>query len=190
MVQNSWGSRQVLGEPQKMEVRSWSPQADRWLLGWLCPWSKLAEEVLFPQYCISFPLRQKLPTLLPTLTSHHPVYPCLEVDTPLAPESSGVLSVDAEPHHTTPPQACTPHLILRVSYPLLLNPRPSHDFRSIFCPIFRKELAKRIGWGVMAVVANTSSSECLSLGRRGRLQKGGVMKPPFHLGGNGGGHTR
>lgn len=33
----------------------------------------------------------------------------------------------------------------------------------------------KIGWGVIAVGTNTSSSESLSLGRRGRVQEGGVM---------------
>lgn len=36
------GSREMIGEPQEMEVRCWGPQADVWLMGWVCPWSKLA----------------------------------------------------------------------------------------------------------------------------------------------------
>lgn len=47
-----------------------TPQADAWLMGWVCPWSKLAEQVLSPQYPLSFPASSKATT--PTLTSHHP----------------------------------------------------------------------------------------------------------------------
>lgn len=39
-----------------------------------------------------------------------------------------------------------------------------------------------MGWEVVSVVANTSSSECLSLERRGRIPGRGGINLPFHLG--------
>lgn len=39
-----------------------------------------------------------------------------------------------------------------------------------------------MGWEVISVEANTSSSKCLSLGRRGRVPEGEGMNLPFHLG--------
>lgn len=107
--------------------------------------------------------------------------------TPFSPQNllESCLLMLNTPHHTTPPQ----------THPALYSESPVH-FTSIPAPAMALGLVSALylnrNWqrewggdwgGLIAVRANTSSSECLSLGRRGRVQEGGVTKPPFHLGG-------
>lgn len=100
-----------------------TPQADAWLMGWVCPWSKLAEQVLSPQYPLSFPASSKA-----TISHTHLSPPCLVVDILWTPESSRVLFVGAEHSTRRPHRHLHPALYSGSSIPLHLNFRPRRGF--------------------------------------------------------------